>query len=456
MATEYTGPGSWILRKYSIGGELTSIEYSQLGGGKVYADYQIGDHLFARVSISYCFREHHGTSGLNTDNPTPWGPSVYFSFSTTMWDIEEIHGYGNMYNRSDIQPATFSITLFGNEYTQTVNWNIGRNTKDIIIPDGATNIGNEVFRGLNNSSQRFVETRGIYNDEGVIGRLQTYSESGRSGAILETNGFLDTESFDSFPAVTIGSSVKSIGRYAFNRNLTSQTGSFIGSVTVKSNSVGTIGESAFSYQRRIAGIDFHEGPVAIGANAFQECNSLEYVNFNDNWAYTGNYGGGSLFDNCYVLERISPKNVIKNVSGNMYRNCNYLTKITIHEDEFVHYSRLNALYVDLFAGNPECLDEEGYLITEINDNSVIDPEVLAFNWKDNWHRIIAYYTDVSLHLYHNGHHIEISLYSGGIVPLKHKDIWFYLKTIELVNNTPRHNQTPLFIAHQGKWLQVCW
>lgn len=449
----YTGPGNWTRYVYNILGQLNSSTYSELGGGKAFAYFKIGDNLTAKCSVRYVYRYYYYSD--YTQTPTAHSESRYFTWSNAWLDIEEITGSGTMYNRNNIEDVTVKVYVHGQEYSKSYSWEPGLNNNDITIPDGATSVGDSVFWGLNNSSKRFIETHGILNDAGIIGNIDPPG-TGQEGYLLTSGGFLDTESYDSYPAIVIGSGVKSIGYRAFGKSTTGLTGSFIGSVTVNGD-VGSIGAEAFLRQRKIAGIDFHEGPTAVGASAFEECNELEYVNFNDNWAYTGNYGTGNLFYNCYKLKRISPSNVIKNLAGNMYRNCNYLTQVTIHDDEIA--SRVNrqyAFYVDLFAGDPACLDEEGYLITEVNNNSVIDPEVLEIDWKTTWHRIIAYYTEKCLYIFHNGKRLKVRLYSQGTIPVKHEDIWYYLKAVEISQGSPRHNQTPLVIKHKNKWLQVCW
>ena len=455
----YTGPGNWTRNRYRIGGTLASSTYSELGGGKAIGTFKIGDHLFAHISYRYEYRYYLTTSYKSDGSIEGQTDNIYFSWSNSSADLEDITGYGEMYSRSNFEYVDeATVIIYGREYKRTANiWPIGDNTKDIIIPDEVTSIGDEAFRGLNEGARRYVETHGIMNDECVYGTISEPSPSSTdTGYYLDGGSFLDSEAIDSRPAVVIGSGVRSIGSLAFAKNTIGNTGAFISSVTVRGN-VGTIGSQAFIRQRILSGIDFHEGPTAIGNGAFEECNEIEYLNLNDNWAYTGSYGYGSLFYNCYKLKRISPSNTIKNIAGNMYRNCNYLTQITIHDDEVASgVNRRYSLYVDLFAGDPDCLDEEGYLITEVNNNSVIDPEVLAIDWKGTWHRIIAYYTEECLYLYHKGHILKIRMYGQGSIPIAHKDLLLYLKKIVVAQNSPRHNQTPLFIADRGRWIQVCW
>lgn len=415
---------------------------------KLYGEYKLGDNIVAKA-VKYGLLDE--MDAIEGDKPIH---KETLGVNNNVIDIEGIYGYGEMYNKEDIPPAIF----VGRGGSSVSDWNVALNNYDSLsISDGITSIGDYVFAGLNQNSRRTVKTYGLEGAETEhIEIWMSEIIADGIGVIASSAGFFNTEFYIRDISVSIGSDVKKIGLSSFARNLSADATdrSFINNFTVKGN-VEYIDRYAFQNQSLIDGIDFHHSPTIVQGGAFNNCYNLRYVNLSDDWKTT-DFSGPSLniFNNCYNLERISPKNVIHDIRGNMYCNCNKLTQVTILDSTFGRYTRTNAMYVDLFAGDPEHLDEEGYLITEVNENSIIDPEVLAYNWKDNWHRIIAYYTDKFVHLYHMGKHIQIREYTRGALPLKDEDVQYFLKFIK--TNEPLHNQTPLFLAHKGNWYQVCY
>lgn len=440
---------------------MTSTVYSKGGGESeniygvthtyslvsLYGEYKLGDNIVAKAVKYGLLDVMDSTEG---DKPIH---KESLSVNNGVIDIIGIYGYGEMYNREAIPPATF----VGRGGSSVSSWNVALNNyRSLSISDGITSIGDYVFAGLNQNARRTVRTHDLPGSESEhieIWMSETISEL---GVVASSAGFFDTDVYRRDIDVSIGSDVKKIGLSSFARNLSADATdrSFISSMTVKGN-VEYIDRYAFQNQSLLDGIDFHHSPTIVQGGAFNNCYNLRYVNLSDDWKTT-DFSGPSLniFNNCYNLERISPKNVIHDIRGNMYYNCNKLTQVTILDSTFGRYTRTNAMYVDLFAGDSEHLDKEGYLITEVNENSIIDPEVLAYNWKDNWHRIIAYYTDKFVHLYHMGKHIQIREYTRGALPLKDEDVQYFLKFIKI--NEPLHNQTPLFLAHKGHWYQVCY
>lgn len=391
--------------------------------------FQLGDNVWCDVREPYIER-------ITYDDVTQEikGDSIA---NSSCYIIDRVYGSGAMFDSYTETPgATATVSKAdGSEYTRTIGWRgvpTDNTTDSLTIGDGITTISEQCFYGLNDQSQYYE----AYYD-------YTTGEYGYNRQRIIKN-----------IAVTLGSGLRKIGERAFIAAHTNTNYSLLSSVTVKGN-VQEIGLRAFQGQQLLTGIDFHHSPTIVNGGAFLDCHNLEYVNISDEWKSLSYVGPSyNTFDGCYRLSRISPKNKIKDISGEMYRNCNMLTQITIEDDDFGNYSKNNAMYVDLFEGDPESLDEEGYLITEVNENSVINPYVLAYNWKDNWHRIIAYYTDKFVHLYHMGKHIQIREYTRGAVPLKDEDIWYFLKWVQ--TNEPLPSQTPLFVAHRGHWYQICY
>lgn len=431
----YTGPGTYSWRPSETESRTVTIS-----GLTLTARFQIGDSVYADVEIKGIHKHEvyhkQGDPPVETDN---------YSYASNNGTLVGIYGTGDTYDAANIQSAEIGNTGI------TIAWSPNTFRDDIIIPDGITSIGNRLFYAFGENSSPYVETHGVYNSDAIW----VYIDDSVDGERVANYGFLDRQMTKLLLNVSVGSGVKTIGDYAFYKLYNpSANRTCIGEFTVAGD-VESIGLLAFNNQAEIEGIDFHESPTSIGIGAFNNCYKLQYINISDDWHNTGTSSTTNTFNNCYKLERISPKNVIKNLQGINYNNCNCLSQITIKDEDFEYRPGSNSLRVDLYAGS--VLDEDGYFITEVNENSVINPNVLAYDWKRYWNRVIAYYTDVSVFLYHKGKRIEIRMYNRGeLMPLTHKDILYYLKTVELVSDTVKHNQTPLFMTHQGKWIQICW
>lgn len=431
----YTGPGTYSWRPSE-----TETRTVTISGLTLTARFQIGDSVYADVEVKGIHKHEvyhkQGDPPVETDN---------YSYASNNGTLVGIYGTGDTYDATDIQSAEIGNTGI------TINWSPNTFRNNIVIPDGITSIGNRLFYAFGENSSLYVETHGVYNSDAIW----VYIDDSVDGERVESYGFLDRQITKLLLNVSVGSGVKTIGDYAFFKEYNPSTDKTCIGVFTVAGDVESIGLLAFNNQAEIEGIDFHESPIYIGIGAFNNCYKLQYINISDDWHNTGTSSTTNTFNNCYKLERISPKNVIKNLRGNNYFNCNSLSQITIKDEDFEYRPGSNSLKVDLYAGS--VLDEDGYFITEVNENSVINPYVLAYNWKSNWHRIIAYYTDVSLFLYHKGKRIEIRMYSrGDIIALTHKDIIYYLKTVELIGDNVRHNQTPVFVTHKGKWIQICY
>lgn len=322
----------------------------------------------------------------------------------------QITGFGDMYQ---------SIDDFLIPEGQTVNFFNAAKIKQetLIIPEGITTIADKCFMGLG-------ENYGQANDAPGVSH------------------------------VILPESLRVIGYYAF-KGLSSRLFPKIQTITFGHN-IELIDRQAFELQTSLVTLDFHDNPgMIVNGGAFNDCINLEYVGLPDDW-YGNDYTGPSYstFRNCRKLSRISPKNVIHTLMYDMYRNCVRLGRVYIKDREFDYTPNAWSFYVDLFEGDN--LDEDGYYITEVNNRSVIDPLVLQYDWKTNWHRILVYYTDVSVHLYHMGRHIEISCYEQGAIPLKHEDVWYFLRWVQLNGTNSDLSQSPLHVAHNGHWYQISY
>lgn len=252
--------------------------------------------------------------------------------------------------------------------------------------------------------------------------------------------------------VYIGPDVWKIGRYAFRNRYYQATFPKLQNVYTY-GSVTHVLRGAFSNQTDLQNIDFKNSVLYCGTGAFAGCINLEYLNFNDEWDMEDISGtSNTTFENCHKLHTISPHNVICKIRWHNYYECWALQKIKIKDvTEFVPGAQYQigayAMYCTLNKGSN--LDPDGYFITEVTN---VDENVASYSWKGNWQRIlVVYYEGPKVKLFHEGKIITIEMYETGDLPLKHDDVWWFLRWAEGHEN-PTHSC--LHVAHNGKWYQI--
>lgn len=332
----------------------------------------------------------------------------------TYYEID-IMGSGPMYD--SVSDFTYPEGQPFNSWEQAV---YGCFQDSLVIPEGITTIAVDCFRGLGEWYPRDND-----NDRpGVYGVIcpESLTEIGDSAfySVFANNMY-------KLQYITFGHNVEKIGRYAFNN------------------------------QRQLKRLEFFGNPTVVNGGAFKDCHDLEYINIAVDWEGL-DYSGPSYetFMNCYKLEHINAENKIHTFRGFMYYNCNRLGRVTIDSADFdIGTVRTTSFYVDLFAGD-DC-DANGNYITQVNTDSYLTPEILAYDWEENWHRVIAYVSFMRVDLCHMGRHISIMCYSRGHVPFKNRDIMLYLRWIKLIDASDANpNQTPIFVKHQGSWYQISY
>lgn len=235
---------------------------------------------------------------------------------------------------------------------------IGNNTfwdcsklERVVFEDGETtlNLGNNTYTYADVPLFRKCPLTSLY-----IGRNLSYNknETGRYAPFKYQSALKELIIGDSVtmiedyllsecgaPSVTIGNSVVSIGRYAFEkcRNLTNVTipnsvtqmgvGAFYGcsnlaSITI-GNSVTEINGGTFSECSNLASITIGNSVTRIGDFAFEKCRSLTNVVIPNSVTYIGN----SAFWNCSSLTSVTLGNAVAEVESYAFRVCDALTEL---------------------------------------------------------------------------------------------------------------------------------
>ena len=195
-----------------------------------------------------------------------------------------------------------------------------KNKKEIIIPDGVTSIGEEVFQYcLNLESVSIPNTVTSIGYEAFSGCKNLKNIAiGDNVTTIEGCAF---EFLESLEAIEIPDSVISIGGKAFS-----------GCGNLKKvdlgNNVVSIGDSAFSFSG-LESVEIPNSVTSIGDYTFYCCKNLKSIVILDSAVSIGEYA----FNNCENLQNLDLGNGITNIGSNAFAYCSGLTEVEIPDSE---------------------------------------------------------------------------------------------------------------------------
>ena len=219
-------------------------------------------------------------------------------------------------------------------------YSICEKIKNVIIADGVTSIGNNIFDGCINLvnivipySVTSIEYSAFFNCSSLtsitvpnsVTSIGSGAFSGCSGltSITVPNSVtsLGSGAFSGcsgLTSITISDNVTSIGSEAF-RGCSSLT-----SITIP-NSVTSIGNGAFRYCSSLTSITIPNSVTSIGNGAFEGCSSLTNIIIPNSVTTIGD----RAFANCSSLTNIIISNSVINIGDSIFANCSSLTNITV-------------------------------------------------------------------------------------------------------------------------------
>ena len=166
---------------------------------------------------------------------------------------------------------------------------------NVVIPEGVTTIGREMF------GQNTVVSLSLPS---TLTSIPNYAFN----------------YFSNLKTINIPENVKSIGAYAFSY--------CIGLTNIRiPSSVESIGEWAFWGCKRITTITFENGLKSIGEIAFYGCESLKSITLPDSVTSVG----AEAFARCTRLESAVLSQNMKSIPNDMFYNCTKLKSVTIYE-----------------------------------------------------------------------------------------------------------------------------
>ena len=156
---------------------------------------------------------------------------------------------------------------------------------------------------------------------GLNAKAETYGDltyTVRNGSVVIT-GYNNSATSLKIPSTIAGKKVTVIGDYAFNYAFGS-----LRSVTIPS-SVKTIGKYAFESCRDLRSITIPSSVTYIGESAFDTCKSLKSVTIPKSVTYIGE----SAFSSCTSLKSVTIPNSVKTIGMSAFAYCDNLTSVTI-------------------------------------------------------------------------------------------------------------------------------
>ena len=93
------------------------------------------------------------------------------------------------------------------------------------------------------------------------------------------------------------------------------------------NRLTSIGSSAFKGCTSLESVTFNDGLASIGSSAFEGCTSIESVTFNDGLASIGS----SAFEGCTSIESVALSKTLINLNDFVFRGCTGLTSVSFND-----------------------------------------------------------------------------------------------------------------------------
>jgi Leucine-rich repeat (LRR) protein len=235
------------------------------------------------------------------------------------WNTEDnVVGYAMFYN----MPRLRSISL-PKDVTKIDTWALGqdRNTnlklKEIVIPDGVTEIGDHAFyyTGIETLTVPAGVTRLENNTFANCRQL-------KKATLPDAVTFIGNSCFSECHELTdvnIPAKVETIDDYAFYNNK-NRTTPIVLPATLK-----TIGYRAFMYNSKVTSLTFSEGLETIGGFAFSNLNAVESITLPESIKTINS----NAFEGCDSITEFTFPTTLTAVPNSMFYHCDKLAKVTL-------------------------------------------------------------------------------------------------------------------------------
>lgn len=222
------------------------------------------------------------------------------------------------------------------KYVYNPNAHVPRNVRNVIIPNGITEIKEEAFDG-----RTYLKTITIPDSVTRIGRwaffrcLSLQSITIPDSVTSIEHGVLD--SCSSLQSITISNSVTNIGDSAFYGCSSLQ------SITIP-DSVTNIGESAFNGCSSIRSIVIPDNVTNIGEGAFHRCSSLRSITIPNSVISIGS----AAFYGCSSLCSVVIPNSVTKIGNGAFKDCGHLSSLIFKGIDILPFINIDGYGVDTF------------------------------------------------------------------------------------------------------------
>ena len=270
---------------------------------------------------------------------------AYFSLKGTLEQIPDL----NLLFKSEKIEETIEAIVEKNTVIRSAKY---LKTKNIVIPNNATTIGDSAFKGCTNLTEITIP-----NSVTSIGTL----------------AFVDCKKLKT---IELPDSVTGIGDYAFMRCYD------LKSIKIP-NSVTSIGTYAFATCTALTSIVLSGSITSIEDGAFKDCESLTGIEIPDSVTSIGD----SAFSGCTSLTNIEIPSSVTNIGDNAFLMCSYLESIKlsdsltrIEDGAFFACSKLKTVII------PNSVSYIGYYAFDRCPNLTIycEAESQPEGWDRNW------------------------------------------------------------------------
>ncbi len=201
-----------------------------------------------------------------------------------------------------------------------------------------------------------VDKPGVDLDNGIKLRIKLIEEQVEKGegefetVYTETNEYYVSDGYDckdetvEIPTEYEGKKVTSIGRYAFEDNLSVkkviipegivdiQMSAFsyclnLEEVEIKGETLTTIGGSAFAHDEKLTKVNVPDSVTKMDVFVFAHCKALETVTLPDTLSDIGD----GVFYECRELKTFVLPSAMTEIRSAFFGNCNHLEEVTLHE-----------------------------------------------------------------------------------------------------------------------------
>ena len=220
------------------------------------------------------------------------------------WCSISFGGYFGQWGRGG-NPLTYANSLYLN----------GRLVKELVIPDGVTEIGQGAFYGCSGLEKVTIPES--------VTRIGSEAFDGCNNVIEDQDGVQYIERWvvgysDIAKSITLRPDTIGIADYAFwdcEKRFS----------IVIPDSVISIGEDAFSGCENMTDVTIGNGVTSIGAYAFRDCKNLKKVSMGNSVTHIGDLA----FSACWNLADITLPNSLKIIGRCAFMHCDSFTNVTI-------------------------------------------------------------------------------------------------------------------------------